>query len=145
MQLAFTPRPSRSVARLLAGLHAGLAVLWCAVTPPPLMTLAGLVLIGLGWCAARHEINGLARSRIVAVTETPGSRYPWRLEAEDGGVHGAIMIARGIVCPWLIVVSLVSVSRRYVCVLDAENVPPDVHRQLRIKLRAARARPATSA
>ena len=144
MQLAFTPRPSRTLARILLGLHAGLAILWCAATPPPLMSLAGLVLIGLGWHFSLRESQGLSRARIVAVTETPGAEFPWRLEASDGSAQGAVLDARGIVCPLLIVVSLVSASGRYLCVLDAENVSPDVHRRLRIRLRAARARPATN-
>jgi hypothetical protein len=145
MQLAFMPGSSRTFTRILAGLHGGLAVLWCATTPPPLVLLSGLLLIVLGWRVAIRQSNGLARCGVVAVSETPGAQFPWRIEREDGSAEGAILDSRGIVCPVLIVATLVTPSRRYLCVLDADNVTADVHRRLRIRLLRARTRPATNA
>lgn len=145
LQLAFMPKSSRTFARVLAGLHGGLALLWYAANPPLLLLLAGLVLIALGWRASSRESNALARSGIVAVTETPGSHFPWRVERADGSAEGAVLDPRGIVSPRLIVATLVTPSRRYLCVLDADTVTADVHRRLRIRLRVARAKPATIA
>lgn len=144
MQLAFTPRLSRRFACVLASLHGALALLWVMACPPWPVLCGGLVLIALGWRAAVRESSALVRDRVVLVAETPGSRFPWRIEREDGSAEGAVLESRGIVCPLLIAVSLVTARRRYLCVLAADNASPDVHRRLRIRLRHARAMPATN-
>lgn len=143
-QLAFTPQTSPRLFTLITGVHLALAGLWCALNPQPLMLLAGLVLLGFGWHAAGREANALVRAGVSAVTATQDPRAPWRIEKTDGSIEAAVIPARGLVGPRLIVVSLVTARRRYLCVLDAENTPPDVHRRLRIRLRHARAMPATN-
>lgn len=133
-------RPSRRLAFILLGSHAGAIVLAALFMPgvPAKLAAVSALCASLGWSIARHALLLLPGSVRAIQLLADGS---CRLEARSGQVRGCEIAAATYVTPWLVLLSLRDRTHRrgmHVTLLP-DSMDPASFRRLRVRLRWGKA------
>lgn len=130
--LQLTPQRSRCLALWLFGLHlAGLLAVWQSALPGAARVALGLVVIGGGAVAARR--HWLWASRITLTWHAEGH---WTLQHPGGRIE-AHQWAAPYAHPRLVLLRLRTGRWRHCSIaLCADSLPGELHRRLRVRLRA---------
>ncbi len=135
------PQPSRRLGGLLILLHliAALALFATGLSAGFTGALAGLLLLSLGYSLSLHARwitppGWLATRRIESLLWDSEGR--WQLTLADGSQHDATLQRDYYLHPGLLLLNFAGDrDRRLTLVLLPDSLPPEVHRQLRVRLR----------